>query len=105
MFGRVVNPDFRSAAANFLVEEFLAKMFYPDRQDPWHHCHPSIYNLWLQVLDYFDAFLVGLTATPDNYGFFKNNVVSDYSHEIAVADGVREVLTLSRNRAIVQHET
>src|SRR2546423_4548256 len=39
------------------------------------------------VLDYFDSFLVGLTATPDNrtYGFFKNNVVSDYSHEKAVA--------------------
>lgn len=53
-------------------------------------CHRSIYNLWQQVLDYFDAFLVGLTATPDNrtYGFFKNNVVSDYSHEQAVADGV-----------------
>jgi type I restriction enzyme R subunit len=53
-------------------------------------CHRSIYNVWQQVLDYFDAFLVGLTATPDNrtYGFFKNNVVSDYSHEKAVADGV-----------------
>jgi type I restriction enzyme R subunit len=53
-------------------------------------CHRSIYNLWQQVLDYFDASLVGLTATPDNrtYGFFKKNVVSDYSHEKAVADGV-----------------
>ncbi len=53
-------------------------------------CHRSIYNLWLQVLDYFDAFLIGLTATPDNrtFGFFKNNIVSDYSHEKAVADGV-----------------
>jgi len=29
-------------------------------------CHRSIYNLWKQVLDYFDAFLVGLTATPTN---------------------------------------
>jgi type I restriction enzyme R subunit len=53
-------------------------------------CHRSIYNLWLQVLDYFDASLIGLTATPDNrtYGFFKKNIVSDYSHEKAVADGV-----------------
>lgn len=53
-------------------------------------CHRSIYNLWQQVLDYFDAYLIGLTATPDNrtYGFFKKNVVSDYSHERAVADGV-----------------
>ncbi len=39
---------------------------------------------------YFDASLIGLSATPDNraYGFFKKNVVSDYSHEKAVADGV-----------------
>lgn len=62
-------------------------------------CHRSIYNVWQQVLDYFDAFLVGLTATPDNrtYGFFKNNIVSDYSHEKAVADGVNvgnEVYTI-----------
>ncbi len=53
-------------------------------------CHRSIYNLWQQVLDYFDAFLIGLTATPDNrtYGFFNKNVVSEYTHEQAVGDGV-----------------
>src|SRR3989338_7940736 len=52
--------------------------------------HRSIYNLWQQVIDYFDASLIGRAATPDNrtYGFFKKNVVSDYSHEKAVADGV-----------------
>ena len=53
-------------------------------------CHRSIYNVWRQVLEYFDAYLIGLTATPDNrtYGFFRKNVVSEYSHEKAVADGV-----------------
>jgi len=53
-------------------------------------CHRSIYNLWRQVIEYFDAYLVGLTATPDErtYGFFRKNVVSEYSHEKAVADGV-----------------
>ena len=53
-------------------------------------CHRSIYNLWRQVLEYFDASLIGLTATPDNrtYGFFRKNVVSEYAHEQAVADGV-----------------
>ena len=53
-------------------------------------CHRSIYNLWRQVVEYFDAFLVGLTATPDNrtYGFFFKNVVSEYTHEEAVADKV-----------------
>lgn len=62
-------------------------------------CHRSIYNVWQQVLDYFDSFLIGLTATPDyrTYAFFRNNVVSDYSHERAVADGVNvgnEVYTI-----------
>ena len=53
-------------------------------------CHRSIYNLWKQVLDYFDAFLIGLTATPDKrtFAFFNENVVSEYTHEQAVADGV-----------------
>ncbi|WP_110643767.1 DEAD/DEAH box helicase family protein [Salinicola sp. CPA57] len=53
-------------------------------------CHRSIYNLWRQVIEYFDAYLVGLTATPDNrtYGFFQKNVVSEYTHEKAVADKV-----------------
>jgi type I restriction enzyme R subunit len=53
-------------------------------------CHRSIYNLWRQVIEYFDASLIGLTATPDNrtYGFFRKNVVSEYGHERAVADKV-----------------
>jgi type I restriction enzyme R subunit len=53
-------------------------------------CHRSIYNLWRQVIEYFDAYLIGLTATPDNrtYGFFHKNVVSEYDHEKAVAEGV-----------------
>ncbi|TDD75830.1 type I restriction endonuclease subunit R [Flavobacterium caseinilyticum] len=53
-------------------------------------CHRSIYNLWKQVLDYFDAFLIGLTATPDKrtFGFFNENVVSEYTYEESVIDGV-----------------
>ena len=53
-------------------------------------CHRSIYNLWKQVLDYFDAFLIGLTATPDKrtFGFFNENVVSEYPYEQSVVDGV-----------------
>lgn len=53
-------------------------------------CHRSIYNLWKQVLDYFDVFQVGLTATPDNrtFGYFNQNLVSDYGYEKAVIDGV-----------------
>ena len=53
-------------------------------------CHRSIYNLWRQVLEYFDGFLIGLTATPSKqtFGFFQQNLVMEYSHEQAVADGV-----------------
>src|SRR5437016_2774918 len=53
-------------------------------------CHRSIYNLWRQVLEYFDAFIIGLTATPSKqtFGFFNQNLVMEYNHEQAVADGV-----------------
>ena len=53
-------------------------------------CHRSIYHLWRQVLEYFDAFIIGLTATPSKQtlGFFDQNLVMEYSHERAVADGV-----------------
>ena len=53
-------------------------------------CHRSIYNRWRPVLEYFDAFIVGLTATPSKQtlGFFNQNLVTEYSHERAVADGV-----------------
>ena len=53
-------------------------------------CHRSIYNVWKQVLDYFDAFLIGLTATPDKrtFGFFEENVVSEYTFDESVIDGV-----------------
>lgn len=74
-------------------------------------CHRSIYNLWKQVLDYYDAFLIGLTATPDNrtYGFFKKNVVSEYPYEDSVADGVNvpyDVYTIeteiTKNGAVIK---
>ena len=53
-------------------------------------CHRSIYNIWRQVLEYFDASLIGLTATPtkQTIGFFGSNLVQDYAHEQAVVDGV-----------------
>jgi type I restriction enzyme R subunit len=50
-------------------------------------CHRSIYGLWRQVLEYFDASIIGLTATPNKqaFGFFKRNLVMEYTHEEAVA--------------------
>ena len=53
-------------------------------------CHRSIYGVWRGVLEYFDAHLLGLTATPtkQTYGFFQQNLVSEYTYPQSVADGV-----------------
>jgi type I restriction enzyme R subunit len=61
-------------------------------------CHRSIYNQWRQVLDYFDAFVIGLTATPtkQTIGFFDNNLVMEYGHADAVADGVNVTFDVYR---------
>ena len=66
-------------------------------------CHRSIYSLWRQVLEYFDAYLVGLTATPakHTYGFFNQNVVMEYPHEQAVADGVNCDYEVYRVRTLI----
>src|SRR3990170_1158646 len=69
------NPDIPIEMFDFIVTD---------------ECHRSIYHLWRQVLEYFDAFIIGLTATPSKQtlGFFNQNLVTEYSHERAVADGV-----------------
>ncbi len=53
-------------------------------------CHRSIYNKWNDALTYFDSYIVGLTATPNKqtFGFFNRNLVMEYGHDRAVADGV-----------------
>lgn len=53
-------------------------------------CHRSIYGSWRQVLEYFDSFIVGLTATPSVHtlGFFNKNIVAEYPYERSVVDGV-----------------
>ena len=69
-------------------------------------CHRSIYNLWRQVLEYFDAFLIGLTATPSaqTFGFFQQNLVMEYTHEEAVADGVNVDSDIYRIRTQITEE-
>lgn len=66
-------------------------------------CHRSIYGLWSQVLDYFDAHLVGLTATPSKQtlGYFGQNLVFSYNHEQAVADNVNVDFDIYRIRTRV----
>ena len=43
-----------------------------------------------QVLEYFDSYLIGLTATSNKqmFGFFQQNLVRECGDERAVADGV-----------------
>jgi len=48
------NPDFPIEEFDFIITD---------------ECHRSIYNLWRQVLEYFDASLIGLTATPSKQTF------------------------------------
>ena len=83
-------------AANSLIKEPLP-VVYNQRIPPEFfdfiivdECHRSIYNVWRQVLEYFDAFIIGLTATPSaqTIGFFGGNLVMEYPHEQAVLDGV-----------------
>ncbi len=53
-------------------------------------CHRSIYGVWRGVLEYFDAHIVGLTATPtkQTFGFFRQNLVAEYTYAESVADKV-----------------
>jgi type I restriction enzyme R subunit len=69
------NPDIPIETFDFIITD---------------ECHRSIYGLWRQVLEYFDASIIGLTATPSKHtlGFFNQNLVAEYPYERSVADGV-----------------
>ena len=69
-------------------------------------CHRSIYNLWRQVLEYFDSFIIGMTATPSKQtlGFFNQNLVMEYNHEQAVADGVNVDFDVYRIRTQITEQ-
>lgn len=78
-------------------------------------CHRSIYGRWGQVLDYFDAYLVGLTATaaPETYGFFsvnvvgegkRPNVVAEYSYDRSIVDGINVDYVVYRIRTKITEQ-
>lgn len=69
-------------------------------------CHRSIYGRWRAVLDYFDAPVIGLTATPtkQTLGFFDQNLISEYTYEASVIDGVNVPFDVYRIRTqITEH--
>ncbi len=63
-------------------------------------CHRSIYGTWRQLLDYFDAQIIGLTATPtvQTMAFFGENLVAQYPYEKSIADGVNVPFEIFRIR-------
>lgn len=69
-------------------------------------CHRSIYGLWRQVLEYFDAFLIGLTATPSKQtlGYFNQNLVAEYPYERSVADNVNVGYDIYRIKTEITEE-
>ncbi len=85
------NPDIPIETFDFIVTD---------------ECHRSIYGLWRQVLEYFDASIVGLTATPSKHtlGFFNRNLVAEYPYERSVADGVNVGYEIYRIRTRVTEQ-
>jgi type I restriction enzyme R subunit len=85
------NPDIPIETFDFIVTD---------------ECHRSIYGLWRQVLEYFDAFIIGLTATPSRHtlGFFNQNLVAEYPYERSVADGVNVGYEVYRIRTRVTEQ-
>src|SRR5699024_1771210 len=85
------NPDIPVETFDFIITD---------------ECHRSIYGLWRQVLDYFDAFLIGLTATPSKHtlAFFNQNLVAEYPYEQSVADGVNVGYEIFRIRTRVSEK-
>ncbi|MEQ9145430.1 MAG: type I restriction-modification enzyme R subunit C-terminal domain-containing protein [Parvibaculaceae bacterium] len=85
------NPDIPIETFDFIVTD---------------ECHRSIYGLWRQVLEYFDASIIGLTATPSKHtlGFFNRNLVAEYPYERSVADGVNVGYEIYRIRTRVTEQ-
>jgi type I restriction enzyme, R subunit len=97
--GRVLARPVEVAYNPALPPEFFDVVFVDE-------CHRSIYTLWRQVLEYFDAYVVGLTATPakHTFGFFNRNLVMEYDHDRAVADGVNVDFDIYRIRTRITEQ-
>ena len=69
-------------------------------------CHRSIYGVWRSVLEYFDAHILGLTATPTKqaFGFFEQNLVSEYTYPQSVADGVNVDFEVYRIKTAISED-
>ena len=95
--GEPVDPDLEDAAYDSYDTDDVVEVAYNAEMPPEtfdliivDECHRSIYGKWRQVLEYFDGYLVGLTATPvkQTFGFFQQNLVSEYTYRESVTDDV-----------------
>ncbi len=86
---------------------------YSDRMPPEtfdliivDECHRSIYGQWRKVLEYFDAQIIGLTATPtkQTLAFFEQNLVSEYTFQESVADEVNVGFDIYRIKTKIGEE-
>ena len=68
--------------------------------------HRSIYGVWRGVLEYFDAHVIGLTATPgrQTFAFFRQNLVSEYTYPQSVADRVNVDFDVYRIRTEISEQ-
>ncbi|WP_422733017.1 DEAD/DEAH box helicase family protein [Micromonospora sp. WMMD558] len=95
--GQSVDPDLEDPDLDSYDIDEVAEVGYNPGVPPEtfdlivvDECHRSIYGKWRRVLEYFDAHLVGLTATPikQTFGFFHQNLVSEYTYAQSVTDNV-----------------
>ena len=90
------------------VEAVYSDRFPPESFDliVVDECHRSIYGQWRKVLEYFDAQIIGLTATPtkQTLGFFEQNLVSEYTFQESVADEVNVGFDVYRIRTQIGEE-
>jgi type I restriction enzyme, R subunit len=93
----VMDPELDEQSADTVAPQRPVEVRYNPKLPPEtfdvimiDECHRSIYSVWRQVVEYFDAYLIGLTATPtkQTLAFFQKNLVMEYPREQAVLDGV-----------------
>jgi type I restriction enzyme R subunit len=102
------SPDIDDPSVSGEVEAVYSEKFPPETFDLIivDECHRSIYGQWRKVLEYFDAQIVGLTATPtkQTLAFFEQNLVSEYTYQESVADEVNVGFDIYRIKTQIGEE-
>ena len=101
-------PDIDEPDLNGEIEAVYSDRMPPETFDLIivDECHRSIYGQWRKVLEYFDAQIIGLTATPtkQTLAFFEQNLVSEYTFQESVADEVNVGFDIYRIKTKIGEE-